>query len=680
MGCGPTVSEGTDGCPAGLVLTYVDVDYDGIGDADTELEVCGEIPEERVLLSGDCDDENPDITPGRGERCDGIDNNCDGQVDEYITRYPYFADIDEDGFGDPNAMVEVCTRPDGYLEDASDCDDNRADVSPASDEVCDGVDNDCDGLVDDQDEDTKVDSMLDWYPDEDADGYGDEARIGEVVTVCDGPANTVSNGDDCNDADPARSPAATEVCGGGDENCNGFVDDQDPGLDPLSTQPWYIDADGDTYGDPLISVGQCLVPIGYVSNSEDCDDSTALLGLPSDWYVDSDGDGFGFGAPVEFNLCVPVDTSLAPDGGGLDCDDARADVNPSATEICDDIDNDCDSLIDDQDDDTDPATMTEWHDDRDGDGYGHPSFTLTCLGPGQITDGTDCDDNDPGRSPGMTEVCDGDDENCNGLFDDSDPTLDRSTQTAYFQDADGDLFGDPLVRVDQCLMPDGYIDNMFDCDDSTAQLGLPADWYADFDGDGYGDGDPIEFGTCVPADPTLAPDGGGLDCDDAVAATYPGAPETCGDGIDSDCDGVDCNDFSDDFESGAFSADWTMGGNQPWQISANGPFQGAYFAENGNINDNQQSTMQINLLSTAPGTLTFWHSGSTESNYDFLRVRLDGVEVLSQSGTWGWTQVRFSLVTGPHTVVFEYDKDGSVSTGADTVYIDLVEATNAATP
>ena len=100
----------------------------------------------------DCNDQDPAIHPGADEICDGIDNDCDGTVDGDDVEDPltFYRDLDGDGYGDESSPSTACTVPDGYVPEAGDCNDDDADVHPGREEACgDGVDNDCDGVVDD---------------------------------------------------------------------------------------------------------------------------------------------------------------------------------------------------------------------------------------------------------------------------------------------------------------------------------------------------------------------------------------------------------------------------------------------------------------------------------------------------------------------------------------------------
>ena len=113
----------------------------------------------------DCDDNNSLVSPGAEELCDGFDNNCDGQIDEGVLT-AFYVDSDSDGFGNPSIVVEACETPDGFVTNGSDCDDSNELSYPSANEICDGLDNNCDDEVDEG-----LNSI--FYVDVDGDGFGD---------------------------------------------------------------------------------------------------------------------------------------------------------------------------------------------------------------------------------------------------------------------------------------------------------------------------------------------------------------------------------------------------------------------------------------------------------------------------------------------------------------------------
>jgi hypothetical protein len=186
-GCGDKDASGDDtGRPA------LDADGDG------------------VLSTADCDDEDPDVKPGWREVCDGKDNNCDGVVDEGVD-LALFADGDGDGYGAPGVAERACELRAGFTDVAGDCADSNASVNPGQSDGCDGLDNNCDGLVDEG-------GSAVWYLDGDGDGYGGNT----VIESCDAPSGYVGAAGDCDDGDGKVSPGAPEVCGDYiDNDCDG---------------------------------------------------------------------------------------------------------------------------------------------------------------------------------------------------------------------------------------------------------------------------------------------------------------------------------------------------------------------------------------------------------------------------------------------------------------------------
>jgi Putative metal-binding motif len=462
----------------------------------------------------DCDDADREKSPGGSEQCDGKDNDCNGSIDDAARDgSSWYADVDADGFGDPSTATVACTAPQGFVADATDCDDLDPATSPDGSERCDGLDNDCDGLIDDDDPDV-VDAPT-WYLDYDGDGYSGGSFPMQACTVpagwtgstgdcedadpdyypgapetdctdpndynCDGVV-VYQDGDqdgwaaceDCDDADADRSPSEEERCDGLDNDCDGLTDDADPSrVDPLSL---YTDADGDGYGGAATTPA-CVAPSGTSLLSGDCDDGDGAV-YPGASEVDCSD-------PKDYNCDGAVAYRDSDQDGWAaceDCNDADAAIRPDAAERCDGLDNNCDGSID----GSDAIDPTSWYADGDGDGYGAGSPQPACQAAvGQVADAGDCDDGDPAIFPGATEVCNGSDDDCDGLTDDADPGV----------------------------------------------VGQPS-WYLDGDGDGYA-GTTVLSACTQPAQSSSLSE----DCDDSNAGVSPAAVEDCN-GVDDDCDGT----------------------------------------------------------------------------------------------------------------------------------------------
>jgi gliding motility-associated-like protein len=569
--------------PAGYVLNFLDcvptaltyADNDGDGEGAGAAIPCG------VLSNTDCNDNNSSVFSAQTEVCNLQDDNCNFEIDEFVQEV-FYADLDLDGFGDINNITIGCSPAPGYTADGQDCndnlityedldgdtygstvwapcgvtntldcDDNDATYSPSFIEWCDGNDNNCNGLIDEG-----VSQV--YYLDLDGDGYG---NLATALQACSQPFGYVSDFTDCNDLNAGVNSSAIEVCNGQDDDCDGNADN---GV--LNT--YYLDMDGDGFGDPNQAIQQCFLPLGAVSNALDCDDSSIL-------YEDFDGDGFG---SLNWVACNGVYDSS-------DCHDTLANVYPAQVEVCNGIDDNCNILIDE-------GVTTMFFADSDGDGFGdgnvvtsscsvpsgYSNNTLDCddtqityldadldgygsntIVPCGILDNTDCNDADATLSPSAQEICNSIDDNCN--FE-----IDEGLSITYYADVDGDGFGDGNNFILACSLPVNYVLDTQDCDDNNSNVspvgtevcngiddnctgqideGVTHWYYADLDNDGYGGNDSIQACTL--------PDGyvtDTLDCNDNEPLMYPGGIEGLN-GVDDNCDGLIDEGF--EFVPDAFS-------------------------------------------------------------------------------------------------------------------------------
>ncbi|MES2643920.1 MAG: MopE-related protein [Myxococcota bacterium] len=591
---------------------------------------------------------------GAGDvNADGFDDLVIGGA--YHTWLFYGYDTDSDADGSPDTV---------------DCDDTDATIHPGATEVCDGDDNDCDGLTD---EDAPT-----WYADADGDGYG--GASGSTAS-CSAPSGYLATATDCDDGASSVHPGATETCNAVDDDCDSSIDE----TGATGGTPFYLDSDGDGYGTASASQSACSAPSGYVALSTDCDDTRAAVSPAATeacnsvdddcdgttdesgatgertWYVDGDSDGFG----------VTSMTTLAcnqPSGyvtDATDCNDASAAISPADVEICDGADNDCDSS-------TDEGVTSTFYADADGDGYGtSATSTNACSAPpSYVSNALDCDDGGATIHPGGTETCNSSDDDCDGATD-------EGVTTTYYLDVDGDGYGTTAGSTAACSVPSGYSAVTTDCDDaratihpgaaetcndvdddcdSTADEGLPTStFYGDADGDGYGSTASTTTDCGAPAGYAAT----STDCNDGRTETHPGASEHCN-GYDDDCDGtsdpttsVDASTWYVDADGDTFGsaastrvactqpggyedddndcddADATLGDGVTWYADADGDGYGSA------TNTAYSCDMPPGYVADATDcndTFSPVNPGATETWYDGVDANCDGADDDDQDG------------------------------------------------
>ncbi|MFK7989268.1 MAG: putative metal-binding motif-containing protein [Sandaracinaceae bacterium] len=272
---------------------FRDADRDGYLDA-----ACCNVDDEGVRRRGDdCDDTRLIRHPGRLEVCAAFDNDCDDETDEGVVP-TFYADTDGDGFGDPDSAVSQCLAPVGYVDLNTDCDDDYRSVNPAAREVCDGIDNNCDGLAADATVDECV--CVEGQVTECGVSMMGECQLGERRCGSEGRYGACEGS-----VDPRP------------EGCNELDDDCDGDVDEGVLTVCYRDGDDDGFGrndDSVATCGAC--PEDYVSRGGDCDDAREDTN------------------PLAFELCDRRDNDCSSGGGTDVAEDADNDGHSPPAAAC----------------------------------------------------------------------------------------------------------------------------------------------------------------------------------------------------------------------------------------------------------------------------------------------------------------------------------------------------------
>lgn len=406
----------------------------------------------------------------------------------------WYADTDNDGYGDSITYLSSVSQPSGYVAIQGDCNDNNAAVNPFAVEICNTIDDDCDGLSDDAD--GSVTGQNNYYTDIDGDSYG----AGSAILLCTQPDGTSTNNTDCNDNNSSIHPNAQEICNSYvDDDCDGLADDADGSI--TGQNSYYADSDGDGYGGNIIILA-CLQPAMTTVTSNDCDDMN----------------------PVAY---------------------------PGATELCNSIDDNCDNIVDNVTICPKPTGLVTTF-------IGATTATISWTGLPcatsylyryryEITPGTWSAFT--AFSPvainfysltnllvntkyqwQIRAVCNTTQSKVSALV-----IFNTCNYYVFYPDNDLDGYGtsDNSITVECNIPPTGYANNTEDCDDMVPTVHPGANESCNMIDDNC-NGQVDENGCDTDGDGYAANQG---DCNENNNAIYPGAFEACN-GIDDNCDNI----------------------------------------------------------------------------------------------------------------------------------------------
>ncbi|MBW2703596.1 MAG: putative metal-binding motif-containing protein [Deltaproteobacteria bacterium] len=489
--CEPTCNEETEACFDGacvLVVNVEDVDEDG------------------VLAEDDCDDTNRLINPAAFEFCDGVDNNCDGVTDEGC---PACLDGSTADCGDEvgECMTGVMTCVDGVWS-------NCTAQGPVP-ERCDGLDNDCDGRVDE------------ICP----------CHIGDILECSTSEGTCMAGNQECQEGTWGACVNGVaprdEKCDGLDNDCDGLIDD------------------GFAVGAQCMQAGECGVGAFECAGeltalcstgpggSADASNPELCNGLDDDCDGETDEDFPGVGEACDgddSDFCENGIMACTPDQQGAEC------LNESITdivELCNDLDDDCDGVIDEDYHTHEPCTGLGGC----GDGEG----IVECAGDMNVR----CSTNPGGSNyTPVYEICDGLDNDCDGETDEDFPELGEDCDgddadeckhghyTCSWDGAEAECVNETITNINEAC--NGVDD---DCDGETDET------YPILGENCNADADPCQGVVQCQAS------GDGTFCNEPPDQTEEADP--CN-GLDDDCNNIidDVDNDGDNFNPCAHGASW----------------------------------------------------------------------------------------------------------------------------